>query len=366
MSLSGAATAEGTLRFSERYPEAASGHFRHGCGWTVSSIGVGTYLGEPDEAVDAGYAAAIETAVDMGCNVIDTAIVYRNQRSERVVGRTLDNLAADGKCARDEIVISTKGGFLAYDSEYPRGPRAYIEETLLRPGIISVDDVVGGAHCMTPRYLRSQLDLSRGNLGCEAVDIYFLHNPESQLAEVDRAEFLRRIRDAFAFLEEAVSAGEISVYGTATWSGYRTSSRSPDFLALEDLLQAARDAGGDSHHFRALQLPVNLAMPEGITVANQPWRGTSSSLLAAAADSDLVVFASASLMQARLTRDLPLQLRTALGASSDAQAALQFVRSAPGVTTALVGMSNPAHVVENCALVSTPPLDRTRFGEMLG
>ena len=43
------------------------------------------------------------------------------------------------------------------------------------------------------------------------------------------------------------------------------------------------------------------------------------------------------------------------GFSTDAQRALQFARSAPGVTTALVGMSNPSHVVENLALAAQDP-----------
>jgi aryl-alcohol dehydrogenase-like predicted oxidoreductase len=50
---------------------------------------------------------------------------------------------------------------------------------------------------------------------------------------------------------------------------------------------------------------------------------------------------------------LPEAIRDALGSlATDAQTGIQFVRSAPGVTTALVGMSNVEHVEENLALVS--------------
>ena len=52
---------------------------------------------------------------------------------------------------------------------------------------------------------------------------------------------------------------------------------------------------------------------------------------------------------------MPEAIRDALGSlATDAQAGIQFVRSAPGVTTALVGMSNVAHVEENLALVNAP------------
>ena len=44
---------------------------------------------------------------------------------------------------------------------------------------------------MTPRWLDAMIDLSRANLGLETLDIYYLHNPESQLAAVSRDEFQR-------------------------------------------------------------------------------------------------------------------------------------------------------------------------------
>jgi aryl-alcohol dehydrogenase-like predicted oxidoreductase len=43
--------------------------------------------------------------------------------------------------------------------------------------------------------------------------------------------------------------------------------------------------------------------------------------------------------------------------ATDAQTALQFVRSAPGICTALVGMSGIEHVEENLQLVDVEPLE---------
>jgi predicted aldo/keto reductase-like oxidoreductase len=66
--------------------------------------------------------------------------------------------------------------------------------------------------------------------------------------------------------------------------------------------------------------------------------------------------ASASLLQARLARNLPSELRAQLpGTRTDAQCAIQFARSTPGITVALVGMSTPAHVRENLELASISP-----------
>jgi len=61
-----------------------------------SSIGLGTYLGEPDDAADGEYVDAISSALRSGINVLDTAINYRHQRSERNMGTALARLIRDG------------------------------------------------------------------------------------------------------------------------------------------------------------------------------------------------------------------------------------------------------------------------------
>ena len=369
MTVAGRATPDGTAAYAARHPQAAQGHFRRvTTGWTLSSIGLGTYLGRSDERTDAGYAAAVDRALALGCNVLDTAVNYRDQRSERALGAALEKLVQDGAVGREQVVVATKGGFLPGDSGRPGGPEAYVEQELLRPGVIRVDDVVAGCHCMTPGYLRHQLAASLANLRLAAVDVYYVHNPETQLPEVSRSEFERRIRDAFAALEEEVADGHIGVYGTATWNGYRAAPGAPDHLELEALVDAAHDVAGDDHHFRAVQLPVNLAMPEAATAATQRRGDGTAPLLDVAAAHGIVVMASASLLQARLARGLPAEVRAALGAElqSDAQRALQFTRSLPGLTTALVGMSNPQHAEENLALVQVPPLDSAQARALAG
>jgi aryl-alcohol dehydrogenase-like predicted oxidoreductase len=217
---------------------------------------------------------------------------------------------------------------------------------------------------MTAGYLRHQLAASRRNLGVDCVDIYYLHNPETQLSEVSREEFLRRLREAFATLEAGVAEGAVGVYGVATWDGLRTEPSAAGHLSLDELVGCAVDVAGDGHHLRALQLPLNLAMPEAAARPTQRTATGTVPLLAAAAERGMTVMASASLLQSRVIGRLPVALREVLGGPTDAQSALQFTRSAPGLTTALVGMSRVAHVEENLAVASRPPLSAESFASL--
>lgn len=64
---------------------------------------------------------------------------------------------------------------------------------------------------MAPRYLQDQLARSRENLGLATIDVYYVHNPETQLGEILREDFVRQIRAAFETLEAACAAGTIGV-----------------------------------------------------------------------------------------------------------------------------------------------------------
>lgn len=358
----GHATIEGTRRYARRFAAAAAGYFRDLNGWAVSSLGLGTYLGGDDEATDIQYRQAIARALGRAVNVLDTAVNYRHQRSERAVGAALAEAVGRGEVARDEVIVATKGGYIPLDAESGLDPRQYVAETYLRPGIIRPADVVGGAHCMAPRFLADQIERSRKNLGLETIDVYYVHNPESQLREVDRAVFLARCREAFAALEEAAAAGRIACYGTATWSGYREMPDAPDYLSLAEMVGAARDVGGGDHHFRVVQLPYNLGMTEAFTRVNQRVGDQMVTLVEAARRLGVYVMASASVHQGQLTRGLPPVLAEYIpGLATDAQRALQFVRSTPGVGTALVGMKSLAHVDENAAVAGVAPMAPEQF-----
>ncbi len=356
------ATAEGTARYQDRFRgQVAEGHFRQSQELWLSSIGLGSYLGNADEQTDEAYREAVERAAQAGCNVFDTASNYRFQRSERSFGEALTGLFSQGVCSRDEIVVTTKGGYIPFDGAAPRNQQdvtAYLQETFVKPGVARLEDFVQGSHCIRPRYLQHQLDQSLRNLRLDCVDVYYLHNPESQLAEVSQEEFYVRLRTAFEFLESAVAAGKIAMYGTATWNGYRVASTSREDLSLERVEQTAREVAGDNHHFKVVQLPFNLAMIEAFTDANQTLNGRKATLLEAAAELGITVMASASMLQAKLAAGLPpVMLEAFPGLRTEAQRAIQFTRSTPGIATALVGMSKAAHVEENLEVAKTPPAE---------
>jgi len=364
--IEGFATPKGTAAYrARRAPGVTEGHWRSWAGLAVSSVGIGTYLGAEDASTDESYGDAVARSFELGLNVVDSAVNYRHQRSERCIGAALRALIGAGKLAREEVVIATKGGFIPFDGGVPADPDVYLQETYVRPGVLQPRDLVGRCHCMTPRYLADQIDRSRRNLGVESIDIYYVHNPEMQLSEVDRPTFRGRMRAAFQFLEAAVGEGKIRFYGTATWNGYRQMPSAPDFLSLPELARLAGEVAGDGHHFRVIQLPYNLAMTEAFTRANQVMGDEAVSLLEAASRLGIYVMTSASIYQGQLSRNLPPVIGQFLpGLDTDAQRALQFVRSTPGVGTALVGMKRRAHVDENARLTAVPPLPLEEFRKL--
>jgi aryl-alcohol dehydrogenase-like predicted oxidoreductase len=357
VALAGSATAGGTLDYARRVADrTGERHFRQLGELHLSSIGLGTYLGPADDATDASYAASVTRAVELGLNVIDTASNYRHQRSERAIGRALADGIARGALRRDEVVVASKAGFLAFDGERPADPRAYFQESLVDAGLIDWPDVVAGCHSLAPRFVRAMIEQSRQNLGLEVIDVYYLHNPETQLEEVAPALFAERMRAAFEVLEEACQAGAIGCYGLATWSGLRVPPNHPGHLSMAMMVEIAREVGGDDHHLRVVQLPYNLSMPEARVMATQRVGGAQMPALDAAARLGLYAMSSASIEQGKLAARLP----RGAAASDDrlrspAERALQYARSAPGMGTALVGMKTPAHVEANAAVARVPP-----------
>ena len=325
------ATAEGAARFAGRFPEfLKAGFYRAVAGLQVSSLGLGTYLGAPDEATDRAYTEAIEAAAAGGVNFFDTAINYRHQRSEKALG------AALRRFERDELVLCTKAGFLT--------PGAV-------PGFLQPDDVVGGMHSMSPDFLEDQIERSRANLNTDTLDVFYLHNPETQLGFRTREEFDARVRRAFARLERLADQGRIQWYGMATWEGFRRK----DALDLPRLADIATEEGGSGHHFRFIQLPFNLGMVEAFL--DRP-----ESVLETAARLGIAVVASATLLQARVLEQMPGEVAALLpGLQSHAQRAIQFTRSTPGIAVALVGMSSKAHVADNLGVAAVAPASREAY-----
>ena len=347
------ASAAGTTRFASRWqPTFVDDFFRTSqIGLKVSSLAVGTYLGDSDDDTDSLYVSAIRAAVTNGVNAIDTAINYRCQRSERVIGRALQELIGEGVVRRDEVVIGTKAGYIPLDGSPPASREQYelyVRREYLDRGVLRATDLVGGGHAITPAFLVDQLHRSMTNLGVQSVDYFYIHNPEQQLVAIPPSELSSRLRLAFAALEGCVSRGEISAYGCATWHGLRLPAGSHGHLSLYELAGIATEVAGNDHHFRVVQLPINLTMSEAVRVSTQrDLKGRLVHVIDAASDLGIDLVVSAPLLQGQLTQNLPKEIRELFGGGSDAQRALAFVRTLPAVLTAAVGMKQVAHVRQN-------------------
>jgi aryl-alcohol dehydrogenase-like predicted oxidoreductase len=347
------ATEAGTRRFAKRFADLHDG-FREVALLQFSALGLGTYLGAADDATDAGYEASVIEAVRRGVNVFDTASNYRCQRSERALGRALHGLLASGELYRSEVVVASKAGFVPFDGEPPADAAAWMREATVGRGLCDADELVAGCHCLAPTYLRHTLAATLRNLQLATVDVYFLHNPETQLQVVDLPTLRERLRRAFQALEAAADAGLLRVYGLATWSGLRARPDERDFLPLELAMQCAEEVAGSRHRLRAIQLPISLALPEAVLCRNQTVRGRALTVVEAARELGLVVFGSGTLLQGKLARTTPHHVPPLPGTQTPAERALQFSRGIEGLTTALVGMARPDHVAQNAAVYRRP------------
>ena len=352
------ATYEGTWAYRDRFHEQfARTYFRPFGELAVSSIGVGTYLGDPTDAADERYHEAIVEALASGSNVIDTAINYRHQRSERVVGRAIDDADVD----RENVLLTTKGGFLPFDGSRPDDPGRYLYEEFVASGPVSREDLVAGQHCLAPGFIDGQLDRSLDNLGVDHIDLYYLHNPETQLQDRSREAVYDQLEATFERLERRVTDGDIGAYGVATWDAFRVPEGDPSHLSLPEVIEraerAAATVGTDRDHFEAIQLPFNVSMGDAFTAGVHGGR----SALTVAHEHDLHVFTSASLMQGQLAEEMPSRVEAELAGETRAQRAINFARSAPAVTSALVGMGSAEHVTENVAAGTFEPMGANAF-----
>jgi aryl-alcohol dehydrogenase-like predicted oxidoreductase len=356
------ATDDGTYEFKLRHgDDFGRTYFRRFDGLAISSIGVGTYLGDPTDAVDARYRDAIATALEGGINVVDTAINYRCQRSERAVGDAIEGADVD----RDAVFVSTKGGFLPFDGERPDDPGEYVRREFVETGPVERDDLARGQHCIAPDFIDAQLDWSLDNLGVEEIDLYYVHNPETQLQARSREDVYDQLEATFTRLEERAADGDISTYGVATWNAFRVPESHDQYLSLSEVISRARSAakaaGNTATHLRAIQLPFNVFMADAFTVESHEGPEGPQSALWFAHEAGLNVFTSASIAQGDLAAEIPESVGERLAGDSTVQRAINFARSAPGVTSSLVGMSHPEHVEENLGAGRFDPLGADAF-----
>jgi len=360
--ISGFATSEGTQKFAKN-----SGinpvNFKDFQNLSLSNVGIGTYLGDPDNKTDELVTSAVKQSINSGINVIDTAINYRSQKAERSVGKAISELVKDGKITRDQIFVSSKNGYVTNDADVPLGFMEYVKKEYTEKGVVKAGDITSGYHCMTPAYLSDQLDRSLKNLDLECIDLMYLHNAvEGQIKDISKEQFLENLKLVFELYEQKRNEGKIKFYGMATWECFRVSTDDPQYLSLEDTVAMAKKIGGENHGFRFIQLPFNLAYDQALLGKTQLLGGQPTSLLEAAVKLGIGVFTSVPFMQGRLLTpgampdfcDLKPSLR-----------ALQFIRSAPGILAPLVGQKSPEHVSENTEIMKIPALSDDDFVKLV-
>lgn len=367
--IAGYATPEGTSKFA-RDSSALDANYKKFLGLLLSNVGVGTYLGEPDDHTDTLITDAIVQSVNSGINVIDTAINYRAQKSERAVGKAIaklvngdDEAKAEKNISRDQLFVCTKGGYVTNDAESSLGFWEYVRKEYTDTGVIKADDITSAYHCMTPAYLSDQIDRSIKNTGLECIDLVYLHNAvEGQVKDVSRDKFMQNMRDVMAMYEKRREDGSIRYYGMATWECFRVDDANSQHLSLEEVMNMAADVGGQDHGFRFIQIPFNLYYDQALLSKYQTMGGDAMSALEAASRLEIGVFTSVPFMQGRLLQpgtmpefsDMTPPLR-----------ALQLIRSAPGVLAPLVGQKTSEHVQENMKIMKTAPIPEEEFPSLV-
>ncbi|MEM7802279.1 MAG: aldo/keto reductase [Chloroflexota bacterium] len=238
-------------------------------GLMVSQAGFGSYRVDIPNAV---HRSALTHALRSGINLIDTSSNYADGGSEQLIGSVIHDLIEQEQLNRSAIVIVSKGGYL-------QGQNFAISQQRKTWGNPFPDLVEYGPqleHCIHPVFLEDQINRSLERLTMDHLDVYLLHNPEYYLGyakKVDkplgeaRDEYYRRIKLAFTHLEQEVEKGRIGSYGISS-NSFPKSADSYDFTSLEQVWSIANEISPD-HHFRVIQLPMNLAETGGDTEKNQ-------------------------------------------------------------------------------------------------
>jgi aryl-alcohol dehydrogenase-like predicted oxidoreductase len=342
-------------------------HFRVFDELYLSSLGIGTYLGELTRQDDRLMEDAVYNSIKSGSvNVVDTAINYRAMKSEKSIGRALLRLVRDKIVSRDQVFICTKNGYITNDGDYPGvDVMEYMQRMFISNGFIHAEDISSNYNVLNPNYLKRCIDKSLANMHLTTLDLVYIHNAyESWFEEISKEEFLQRLSKVFEAYEEYRTADKIRYYGMATWTCFRVPPGNKEYLLLEDVTKIAEKVGGPQKHgFRFIQLPYNLAYSEALLLRNQSvGEEKDLTILEAAQRLGIGIFTSIPLFQGRL---LKTQIPDYGGLTDQVSKLLQIVRSSPSVIAPLIGQKNSKHVEQNLMISETPPLNTKDFNEAI-
>ena len=333
--IKGFATSEGTKKFRDNAIKKGKSylHFKEFDDLMLSSIGIGTYLGDLSKEDDKDIENALYESVKSGAiNVIDSSINYRAMKSEKSVGRSITKLVHDGIISRDEIFVSTKNGYITNDGDYPMvDVLEYIQRMYISPGIIKAEDISSGYNVLNPAYIEKCVERSRFNLKLNTIDLVYIHNAfESWNQDVSKNKFIDMLSKVFELYEKFRSKNEIKYYGMATWTCFRVSEENKEYLSLDEVCNIAKNVGGADHGFRFIQLPYNLAYSEALFLKNQNV-GIEKNLtiLEAAKRLKIGVFSSVPLLQGKLIQSKIPDYSE--GLTDPIMKLLQIIRSSPSI-----------------------------------
>lgn len=369
--MNGYATKESTFAYLKQFSKYSKDFYRFDGDVFVSSLGLGTFRKEPyrEENYVINYKESVKLAILNGINLIDTAINYRYQISEREIAEALSELFDEQKATREQLVITSKAGFLPLDFPFPINPYTWIEQNVIEKNLASKEEIIADQHCMTPDYLRWSVEKSLENLGLKTLDILFLHNPEMQLGYIDYEELKKRVKKAFELFEELVKEKKIRNYGVATWNGFLYDETHTEYLSLKDMVEIAQEAGGVNNHFKYIQAPYNIAKTQAYSFSNQKGAdGKYYTLMQAVYGYGLKMIGSSSLLQANIfQKKFDENVSETLGTNdfNDVITALQFARSS-SVVSSLFGAINPRHVKDNLTLAYLPNADKEAISKLYG
>ena len=366
--LEGYATPDGTRKYTDYAISQGKprSHFKSFDNLNLSSLGMGTYLGQLSEEDDQAVENAVYQSVRSGAiNVIDTAINYRAMKSEKSIGKGLLRLVNDSVISRDQVFVSTKNGYITNDGDYPNiDVMEYMHRMYIQSEVITADDISSGYNVIKPSYLAKCIDKSLTNMHLSAIDLVYIHNAfESWYQDVSREQFMEMLTKAFEMYEKYRAEKKIRYYGMATWTCFRVPSESPEYLSLERAVKCAESAGGKDHGFKFIQLPYNLAYSEALLLRNQSVRSEENlTILQAAAKLGIGIFTSIPFFQGRL---LSSQIPDYANATEPIAKLLQIVRSSPSVIAPLIGQKRPEHVEQNLKIANIPPLSEDEFQQAI-
>lgn len=236
----------------------------------------------------AEHQKSLEKAILDGITLIDTSANYADGKSEILVGQVCKKI--EGKINREDLIVVTKAGYIQGTNYKVASLRK--EEGNPFPEVVEYGERLW--HCIHPDFLQHQISEQLKRLDMNYVDVYLLHNPEYFLGWAEhegikiqdaRDEYYRRIKNAFAFLEEKVKEGVIKSYGISS-NTFPGMPNDFSFTSLEKVIEIANEVRTENN-FKCVQLPFNLMESGAVLTKNQA--GGTKTVLELAKENNLQV-----------------------------------------------------------------------------